>query len=194
MLALCFQSAAAQSYRPHAGHRGPHASAWLSGKVMEKDSTAVAFATVYLKGTNYGCSTDNRGRFRFKVPAGKHTLAVSLIGYRSAEKNIEVGRDMKNLTVVLQPAATELEAVVVTGGGVGRVRRSPFNAVAVDTKALQNTTKSLSDALTKLPGVKLRESGGVGSDMQLMLDGFSGKHVKVFIDGVPQEGPDRRST
>ena len=36
--------------------------------------------------------------------------------------------------------------------------------------------------------MKLRESGGVGSDMQLMLDGFSGKHVKVFIDGVPQEG------
>jgi hypothetical protein len=24
--------------------------------------------------------------------------------------------------------------------------------------------------------------------MQLMLDGFSGKHVKIFIDGVPQEG------
>ena len=36
--------------------------------------------------------------------------------------------------------------------------------------------------------MKLRESGGVGSDMQLMLDGFSGKHVKIFIDGVPQEG------
>ncbi|WP_297851857.1 carboxypeptidase-like regulatory domain-containing protein, partial [uncultured Alistipes sp.] len=188
MLALCFQSAAAQPLRPHAGHHGPHASAWLSGKVMEKDSTAVAFATVCLKGTNYGCSTDDRGRFRFKVPAGKHTLAVSLIGYRSAEKNIEVGRDMKNLTVVLQPAATGLEEVVVTGSGVSRVQQSPFNAVAVDTKALQNTTKSLSDALSKLPGMKLRESGGVGSDMQLMLDGFSGKHVKVFIDGVPQEG------
>ena len=24
--------------------------------------------------------------------------------------------------------------------------------------------------------------------MQLMLDGFSGSHVKVFIDGLPQEG------
>ena len=53
---------------------------------------------------------------------------------------------------------------------------------------MKNSTKSLSDALAKAPGMKLRESGGVGSDMQLMLDGFSGKHVKVFIDGVPQEG------
>ncbi|WP_301241028.1 carboxypeptidase-like regulatory domain-containing protein, partial [uncultured Alistipes sp.] len=174
-----FQSAAAQPHRPHAGHHGPYASAWLSGKVMEKDSTAVAFAIVCLKGTNYGGTMDDKGHFRFKAPAGKHTLVVSLIGYRSVEKNIEVGRDMKNLTVVLQPAATELEEVVVAGSGVSRVQQSPFNAVAVDTKALQNTTKSLSDALSKLPGMKLRESGGVGSDMQLMLDGFSGKHVKV---------------
>ena len=60
--------------------------------------------------------------------------------------------------------------------------------MAVDTRELQNSTKNLSEALQKLPGMKLRESGGVGSDMQLMLDGFSGKHVKVFIDGVPQEG------
>lgn len=36
--------------------------------------------------------------------------------------------------------------------------------------------------------MKIRESGGVGSDMQLMMDGFTGKHIKIFIDGVPQEG------
>lgn len=80
------------------------------------------------------------------------------------------------------------EAVVSAAGGVGRVKRSAFNAVAMDTKALRNTTRNLSDVLTGMPGMKLRESGGVGSDMQLMLDGFSGKHIKVFIDGVPQEG------
>ncbi|MBO5831273.1 MAG: TonB-dependent receptor plug domain-containing protein, partial [Alistipes sp.] len=38
------------------------------------------------------------------------------------------------------------------------------------------------------PGLKLRESGGVGSDMAITVDGFTGKHVKIFIDGVPQEG------
>ena len=81
-----------------------------------------------------------------------------------------------------------LDEVVVVSNGVSRVKRSAFNAIAVDTKEFQNSTKNLSDALAKAPGMKLRESGGVGSDMQLMLDGFSGKHVKIFIDGVPQEG------
>ena len=81
-----------------------------------------------------------------------------------------------------------LDEVTVVANGVGRINKSAFNAIAVDTREMQNTTKNLSDALSKAPGVRLRESGGVGSDMSLMMDGLSGKHVKVFIDGVPQEG------
>lgn len=188
ILIACFQPVSAQSHRPNSGHRDSHVFAWLSGRVMEKDSTAISFATVYLKDTNYGGSTDEKGRFSFKVPVGTHALVVSLLGYEPVKKKITVSRNMKSLTVVLQPATTELEEVVIQASGVSRVQRSPFNAVAMDTKALQNSTKSLSEALSQLPGMKLRESGGVGSDMQLMLDGFSGKHVKVFIDGVPQEG------
>ena len=78
--------------------------------------------------------------------------------------------------------------MLVTTSGVGRVNQSAFNAVAIDAKKLHNSTQTLAGALTKVPGVKLRESGGVGSDMQLYIDGFSGKHVKIFIDGIPQEG------
>lgn len=81
-----------------------------------------------------------------------------------------------------------LQEVTVTADGVRRVKRSAFSTQAVDTRALQNSTRSLGDALGKIAGLKLRETGGVGSDMQLSLDGMSGKHVKVFIDGVPQEG------
>ncbi len=82
----------------------------------------------------------------------------------------------------------ELQTVVVTGSPVSKVRTSSYNAIAIDTRDLANTNKNLADALGKAPGMKLRESGGVGSDMQLSMDGFSGKHVKIFIDGVPQEG------
>lgn len=81
-----------------------------------------------------------------------------------------------------------MEEVVVVSNGISRLKHSGFNAVAIDTKAPQNTTQNLSEALAQAPGMKLRETGGVGSDMQLMIDGFRGKHVKAFLDGVPQEG------
>ena len=160
----------------------------LSGVVKSTDKSPVDFATVYLKNTKFGCTTNEKGEYILNAPAGQYTLVVSAIGFETYEKNITIGNRNNSHRVTLKPSVTELDEVVVVSNGISRLKRSAFNAVAVDTKEMKNSTKSLSDALAKAPGMKLRESGGVGSDMQLMLDGFSGKHVKVFIDGVPQEG------
>ena len=145
----------------------------VSGKVISKEKQEVVdFATVYLKGTTYGCTTNEEGIYHLHAPAGKYTLVVSAIGYETIEKPITLvhGERIK-MNVMIAPSVTELDEVVVVSNGVSRVKRSAFNAIAVDTKEFQNSTKNLSDALAKAPGMKLRESGGVGSDMQLMLYG-----------------------
>ena len=169
----------------HAQRRG----GMISGRIISTEKETVDFATVYLKGTSYGGTTNQEGLYHIKAPAGDYTLVVSAVGYTKVEKKVKLVNDERmKLNITIAPETQQLDEVTIVSTGVSRVKRSAFNAVAVDTKELQNTTKNLSDALTKAPGMKLRESGGVGSDMQLMLDGFSGKHVKVFIDGVPQEG------
>ena len=161
----------------------------ISGKVLSTEKTTVDFATVYLKGTNYGGTTNEEGIYHLQAPAGEYTLVVSAIGYKTVEKPVKLMRgERTKMNVVISPQATELDEVVVVSNGVTRLKRSAFNAVALDTKALQNSTQNLSEALAQAPGMKIRESGGVGSDMQLMMDGFTGKHIKIFIEGVPQEG------
>ena len=161
----------------------------ITGKVLSTEKTTVDFATVYLKGTNYGGTTNEEGIYHLQAPAGEYTLVVSAIGYKTVEKPVKLMRgERTKMNVVISPQATELDEVVVVSNGVTRLKRSAFNAVALDTKALQNSTQNLSEALAQAPGMKIRESGGVGSDMQLMMDGFTGKHIKIFIDGVPQEG------
>lgn len=161
----------------------------ISGKVISTEKEVVDFATVYLKGTGHGGITNQEGIYHVSAPAGDYTLVVSAVGYKTVEKPVTLLRGQRvRQNITISPETQQLDEVTVVSTGVSRLKRSAFNAVAVDTKELQNTTKNLSDALAKAPGMKLRESGGVGSDMQLMLDGFSGKHVKVFIDGVPQEG------
>ena len=163
--------------------------AMLSGRVLSSEKEIIDFATVYLKGTNQGGITNAEGIYHLKAQAGRYTLVVSAVGYKTVEMSIELQsgqRQKQNITLTAD--VQQLDEVTVVSTGVSRVKRSAFNAVAVDTKELQNTTKNLSEALAKAPGMKLRESGGVGSDMQVMMDGFSGKHVKVFIDGIPQEG------
>lgn len=174
--------------RAQGGHHGGK-YCLVSGKVTSTEQETVDFATVYLKGTAFGGTTDGEGRFRIKAPAGRYTLVVSAVGYKTIERPVTLERSSHEVVdLTITPDVQQLDEVTVVSTGVSRVKRSAFNAVAVDTKELQNTTKNLSEALAKVPGMKLRESGGVGSDMQVMMDGFSGKHVKVFIDGIPQEG------
>ena len=183
---------------PSAAQRGHHHGgsgrdkAQLSGKITSTEKETVDFATVYLEGTSFGCVTDHEGIYHLKAPAGNYTLVVSAVGYRTIKQNVTLKQDTRLVRdFTISPDVQQLDEVTVVSTGVNRIKRSAFNAVAVDTKELHNTTKTLGEALGQLPGMKLRESGGVGSDMQLMLDGFSGRHVKVFIDGVPQEGAGR---
>lgn len=185
-LLICLTGISPAHAQRHGDH---HGRILISGRVVSSDNEIIDFATIHLKGTSFGAQTDEKGRYRFSAPEGEYTLVVTAMGYKGVQRKITLNRhERRTLDFTLRPDTKELNAVTVTATGVSRVQRSAYNAIAIDTRDMQNTTKNLSDALTTAPGVKLRESGGVGSDMQLMLDGFSGKHVKVFIDGVPQEG------
>lgn len=167
----------------------PRANAAVTGRIVDGNGEAVAFASIYIKGTVRGATADADGNYYLKVVAGNMTLCASMLGYEEQALVISVEEgEEKRIDITLEASSTDIDEVVVTASGVGRVKRSAFNAVALDTHELRNSTKSISDALSKAPGLKLRESGGVGSDLALTVDGFSGKHVKVFIDGVPQEG------
>lgn len=150
----------------------------VSGRIVSTEKEIVDFATVYLEGTGYGGITNHEGLYHIQAPAGDYKLVVSAVGYAKVEKHVRLtrrGRTRQNITIT--PETQQLDEVTILSTGVTRLKRSAFNAVAVDTKELRNTTKNLSDALAKAPGMKLRESGGVGSDMQLMLDGLDRKSV-----------------
>lgn len=160
----------------------------ISGKVLSADGDAVDYATVYLKGTSYSSSANEKGLYHINAPAGKYTIVFSSVGFETCELPVTLkAGERTKLNVKLKPGA-QLAEVIVVGNQLSKVKNSAFNATAVNTRELVNTTKTLSEALAKAPGMKIRESGGVGSDMAVTMDGFSGKHVKVFIDGVPQEG------
>lgn len=160
----------------------------ISGKILSTDGEPIDYAMAYLEGTEYSNYSDDKGIYHIKAPAGKYTIVFTSVGYEKKEIPIEITSGSRVKIIAKLKPSNELEEVVVVGNALSKVRTSAFNATAVNTQDLLNTTRTLSDALAKAPGMKIRESGGVGSDMTVTMDGFSGKHVKVFIDGVPQEG------
>lgn len=161
----------------------------LKGIIVGKNNEIIDFATIHLKNTKFGTTSDEEGKFKLRAPEGQYTLVVTAIGYENYEQKVTIkDNESTKIQIVLTEKTQNLDEVMVVSDGLTRVKESPYNAIAIDTKSLRNSTLSLSDALAKAPGVKVREAGGVGSDMQLMMDGFTGKHIKVFIDGIPQEG------
>lgn len=161
----------------------------VSGKIYSDTHETIEYATAILKNTPYRSRANNEGIYHINAPAGTYTLVVSAIGYKNHEQRITLtaGQRLK-LNVSLSADTKLISEVVVMGGGVRRVNNSAYNAVAVDASKLKNTTMDIAHVLDRVSGVKLREDGGLGSSAQINLNGFTGKHVKIFMDGVPMEG------
>ncbi len=164
--------------------------ATLRGTVTTTNKEAIEYASVYLKNTSYGTTTDLKGKFHIHVPPGTYTLVVSTLGYQTYEEKIDIRPgDPTHVHIRLKESNIGLGEVEIVGTSmVQQINKTAYNVVAVDATALHNTTLNLASALDRVSGVKIKEVGGVGSNTQITLNGFTGNHVRVFLDGVPLQG------
>ena len=83
--------------------------AMISGKIISTEKETVDFATVYLKGTTYGGTTNEQGIYHLKAPAGDYTLVVSAIGYKAVENQEKLtGGERASQTFFFSPHTMEL--------------------------------------------------------------------------------------
>ena len=73
----------------------------LTGRVTDDKDQAVVGASVIVKGTTQGITTDSDGNFTLDLPNGDVTLVVSFIGYRTQE--VPVIRSQSRINVELAP-------------------------------------------------------------------------------------------
>lgn len=163
----------------------------ITGTVTDRQGHPLPYTHVQFAGTQYGSATDDQGHFSVTAPAGEYTLRISMIGYISQELKVTLaaGEVIRQEIPPMEEDLLQLDQVVVKGQSViQEVRETPFNVVALDARSSYNTTLDLGHVLNKASGVRIRETGGVGSDMSVTLNGFTGRHVKIFMDGVPMQG------
>ncbi|WP_129715815.1 TonB-dependent receptor [Pedobacter sp. SYP-B3415] len=162
----------------------------ISGTVRSNDGNAIAAASITLQNTSFGTVSDSGGQYRIsQVPAGTYTLTVSSIGYVPRSRKITLAAGQQLIADFrLENAAHEMQTVSILGRSASQeVNRQAFNVTAIDASKLYNTTLDISGALDRVAGIRVRESGGVGSNFNLSLNGFSGNHVRYFIDGIPMD-------
>ena len=113
----------------------------VRGKVVDERGDILPGATVIVKGTTIGGSTNNQGIFAFNLPRMDTIyLLVSFVGYETQE--VAVTDFSKETVVRMKPDTKEVEEVVVTG--YGNVRKTSFtgNFVTVKRDELLNVSKT----------------------------------------------------
>ena len=161
----------------------------ISGLIKE-DKEVITGASIQLKGTKNGATSNERGYYEIKnVAPGTYTVVISYLGYLKQTKQITVKANQQ-LTVnfSLQKDEQQLNNVAINGKTkVQQVKESGFAVNSIDTKKFSNTTADLNQILNRSTGIRIREQGGLGSDFKFSINGLSGKQVKFFIDGIPLE-------
>ncbi|MDR1091520.1 MAG: TonB-dependent receptor [Prevotella sp.] len=165
-------------------------NAVIRGVVKNANGEPVEYAAISIKNTPLGTQSNAEGKFFLHVLPGTQTFHIQSLGYAPYEKQVELKpHERIGLEIQLKYSPHNLDEVVVEAKSqVQMVKETPFNVVALDAKAFYNTTSDVGKLLDKVSGIKIRETGGVGSNLNISLNGFTGNNVKVFMDGVPMHG------
>ena len=169
-----------------------------SGAVISSsDGEPLAGATVMVKGTSVGVSTDLDGRFEIDVPDNGKFLVVNYLGMEPQELNVRT-LDPAGTTVRLDEKRTALEEVVVTGMGARKkitVTGAVTNVNVEDMK--HSSTSNLSNALAgNVPGIIARQTSGQPgkNKSEFWIRGIStfgaGSSAYILVDGFERESID----
>ena len=162
----------------------------VSGKVTDgENNSSVPGATVQVKGTNKGVTTNAEGSFTIEVP-NEATLIFSSVGY--SPKEVSVG-NQSIINILLSPDAQALSEVVVTGYGSQRKKDITGAVTVVSAKELTALpAASVTQMLQgRAAGVTVGNDNSPGGGTMVRIRGFgsiNNNSPLYVIDGVPTQG------
>ena len=164
----------------------------VTGSVKDSSTDEfVPFASIQLKGTMTGASTDADGLFSMTVPANG-VLVFSSLGYHSVEVPVD-GRS--TIHVVLDPDSETLKETIVVAFGTSTKEAFTGSAkVLNDEKLAQSQVTNVTSALAgQVAGVQLVSSNGApGASSTIRVRGISsinaGNDPLIIVDGAPFDG------
>ena len=151
------------------------------GKVTEENGEPLPGASIYLKGTYDGTTSNENGEFKFITgKTGQMVLAVEFMGYEPINRNVELKGDTIKMNISLKEAFNQLSAVTITAGTfeAGDKKR----AVSISPLDMVTTAGAAGDvygALQSLPGTTTNGESG-----RLFVKGGDSEESQTYIDGA----------
>ncbi|BDD09398.1 TonB-dependent receptor [Fulvitalea axinellae] len=163
---------------------------WVKGRVINERNEPLPYASVAIKGLSAGTVTDKNGKFELEVKnQASCSLTVSMVGHQQFTLSVLLKKkktDIGNIT--LKEDKRVLDAVVIKGKSTHtEISEKAITVNAIDAKAVQSESTDLSKLLGKVQGVKIRQTGGMGSQSAISLNGLTGKAIRFYYNGIPVE-------
>jgi len=166
----------------------------VSGKIVDKNQKILTGATVLVKETNQGISSDFDGNFSFKLNKGTFTLKVSFIGFKTIEKSIFLDED-KVLTIVLKEDDNVLDEVLVSAVRATSSIPVTYSNLSKKELAKRNLGQDIPILLNYLPSVISSSDAGAGIGYTyLNVRGSNSERINVTINGIPYNDPESHGT
>lgn len=162
----------------------------IKGVVLNADGKPAPAASVLLTSKQITVTTDEHGIFKIaNLQPGSYELVITLIGHDPVTQTVKVtaGKTAQP-AITLKKVNKQLSDVTVTGkSDLRAVKEQAYTVTAIDATRLHNSNKDINQVLNHTTGIKIREEGGLGSNYSFSLNGFTGKQVKFFLDGMPMD-------
>ncbi|TSA38745.1 MAG: SusC/RagA family TonB-linked outer membrane protein [Porphyromonadaceae bacterium] len=153
----------------------------VSGTVKSISGEAIIGATIVVKGTQIGTTSDHVGQFSFEIPE-KSTLSISCVGYKKLEYIVG---NQRYLDIILEEDFKVLEEVVITAFGIKREEKALGYAVQKVSGTGLQTVKGvdMGTSLTgKIAGLMVKNSTEFAEAPEIQI---RGEYPLLVIDGVP---------
>ncbi len=160
----------------------------VSGKVTDENGEGLPGASVVVKGTALGTTTDINGNYKLSIPENSQ-LVVSFVGYKTVELSL-AGRSVIDIQMELD--AEQLEEVVVVGYGTQRKKDLTGAIASVNSEDLEKIVLNTPDQALqgRVAGVQVRtDSHAPGGSITVQVRGTSSISASsqplYVIDGFP---------
>lgn len=154
----------------------------IKGVVKDNRNNPVVGASISLKDSYDGTTTDTTGRYSFKTTEkGAQVLLVTAISYKTWEQPVKLESGVLTIDIILKQEISELTAVVLSAGTFEASDRKRAAAVLdpIDIVTTASANGDITQALKTLPGAQQ-----VGESEGLFVRGGTAGETKTFIDGT----------
>ncbi|WP_236974060.1 TonB-dependent receptor [Membranihabitans maritimus] len=160
----------------------------LYGYVYTGDNKPLTGASIFIDSVEMGAVSGLDGSYSIEnVKAGSYSIRVSYIGFKPVMTNVKLEPNKAtSVDFTLDEGVEEISTVVVQAKThKAEIETQGFAVNTISTEKAGQRNIQTNELLNTSVGVKIRQNGGLGSNVEYSLNGLSGSAVRIFIDGIP---------